>query len=225
MRYFNFTSHLCLLIIIIISTKINIVFASDFVEQKNTDQAKIIKNIKSYIEKIKIMAIDFEQIDSHGSKAKGILIIDKPYKFRINYFKPFPLLIVGNKNYVSVYDYEMKNLSRIGEEENVFRFLLLEEVDFAKRFEIISAKEDNNYASLKMNHHNSGRIITIKFDKKTQIIDRMDITEENNNTIIKFGQMKKLKKANENLFILQDPQIFGEPKYLDKAALEKIFKH
>ena len=35
-----------------------------------------------------------------------MLIIDKPHKFRCNYYAPFPLVIVGGSNYVSVYDYE-----------------------------------------------------------------------------------------------------------------------
>jgi outer membrane lipoprotein-sorting protein len=84
--------------------------------------ADISEEIKSYISSIKSIAVEFIQEDSTGRLAEGMLIIDKPYKFRCNYYEPFPIVIVGNKNYVSVYDYEMGHLSRIKANENIFNF-------------------------------------------------------------------------------------------------------
>ena len=82
-----------------------------------------IAKFKEYIRDIQSIAVDFTQEDSHGNKASGKLLINKPFKFRCNYYSPFPLLIIGNKNYVSVYDYEMENISRIDTKDNVFNFL------------------------------------------------------------------------------------------------------
>ena len=57
-----------------------------------------------------------------------MLIIDKPYKFRCNYYEPFPIVIIGNKNYVSVYDYEMEHLAGL-RQMKIFNFLLLDKVN------------------------------------------------------------------------------------------------
>ena len=135
--------------------KLNFAFAAS--------EKEIVNNIKSYIQNIQSVAINFDQSDTQGTKASGILVINKPYKFRVNYFKPFPLLIVGNKNYVSVYDYEMENLSRISAEENIFNFLLIDQINFDNQFEIISAKEENGCYKLELSHLDSGKISEILF--------------------------------------------------------------
>ena len=62
-----------------------------------------IAKFKEYIRDIQSIAVDFTQEDSHENKASGKLLINKPFKFRCNYYAPFPLVIIGNKNYVSVY--------------------------------------------------------------------------------------------------------------------------
>ena len=199
-----------------------IIFRANFAFASTEDQ--IIENIKSSIQNIQSVAISFEQSDAKGTKATGVLVINKPHKFRVNYFKPFPLLIVGNKNYVSVYDDEMENLSRISAEENIFNFLLVDRINFDDQFEVISAKEINGHYQLKLNHLDSGKTSEIVFNKNTRDIEMMEIVEENNVIKLKFGATKKLSKINNKLFILQDPDIFGKPEYLDQDQLEKNYE-
>ena len=200
-----------------------IIFEISFVFASTEDQ--ITKNIKSSIQNIKSVAISFEQSDSKGIKANGVLIINKPYKFRVNYFKPFPLLIVGNKNYVSVYDDEMENLSRISAKENIFNFLLVEQINFDDQFEIISAKEIKGHYKLKLNHLDSGKTSEVVFNKNTGDIEMMEIVEENNNIIkLQFGKTQKISKINNKLFILQDPDIFGKPEHLDQQKLSENYQ-
>lgn len=203
-------------IILLIIFKLKFAFASS--------EKEIVENIKSYIQNIQSVAINFEQSDTQGTKAMGILIINKPYKFRVNYFKPFPLLIVGNKNYVSVYDYEMENLSRISAEENIFNFLLIDQINFDNQFEVISAKEEIGYYKLKLSHLDSGKISEILFNKNTRNIETMKIVEENNIITLNFKTTKKISNINNRLFIMQDPDIFGKPEYLDKQHLEKNYQ-
>ena len=199
-----------------------IIFRANFAFASTEDQ--IIENIKSSIQNIQSVAISFEQSDAKGTKATGVLVINKPHKFRVNYFKPFPLLIVGNKNYVSVYDDEMENLSRISAEENIFNFLLVDRINFDDQFEVISAKEINGHYQLKLNHLDSGKTSEIVFNKNTRDIEMMEIVEENNVIKLKFGATQNLTKINNKLFILQDPDIFGKPAYLDLETLEKNYQ-
>jgi outer membrane lipoprotein-sorting protein len=179
--------------------------------------------IRSYINQIKSVAIEFTQVDSAGRKAEGMLVIDKPYKFRCNYYRPFPVVIVGNKNYVSVYDYEMKNLSRIKAEENVFNFLLLNNNNLRDQLNILSAKEKDGSYILRLTHPNLNKISKIWFQKETKNIQKMQIIEEGNIITLTFGETRKIHKVSSSLFIMQDPDLFGEPSRLSKEALEKKF--
>jgi len=213
---FGNQSFINFVILLLIIFKINFVFASI--------EKQIVDDIKSYIQDIQSVAISFKQVDSKGTKATGILVIKKPHKFRVNYFKPFPLLIVGNKNYVSVYDDEMENLSRISAEENIFNFLLIDRINFDDQFEIISAKQDNDHYKLKLSHLDSGKASEIMFNKNTKNIEMIKIIEENNIIKLQFSVTQKLGKINNKLFILQDPDIFGKPEYLDQQKLETNYQ-
>ncbi len=186
-----------------------------------TYASNISEEIKSYIRNIKSIAVEFSQTDTNGNKAEGMLVINKPYKFRCNYYKPFPLLIVGNKNYVSVYDYEMENLSRIKAVENIFYFLLVDDIKFDKKFSVESAREEGGKYILKLHNKELNKSSEIIFDKQTKNIIKLTIFEENNVITLLFKDTKKIAKVKNSLFLLQDPDVFGAPKRMEANVLKK----
>ena len=179
--------------------------------------------IKTYIGNIKSITVEFLQSDSNGSKSKGMLIIDKPHKFRCNYYEPFPLVIVGGSNYISIYDYEMEHLSRIKVEDNIFNFLLVNDIDFENKFKILSTKTIGNKYVLKLKSNDLNKISEIYFDKKTKHIKQMKIYENNNIITLSFGTTKQIKNVAKTLFIMKDPDVFEKPSRLNKKDLEKRF--
>ncbi len=180
--------------------------------------------VKQYINNIKSIAVEFSQEDSTGRKAEGMLIIDKPFKFRCNYYEPFPIIIVGNKNYVSVYDFEMGQLSRIKSEENIFNFLLVDKVEFDNKFSVLAAKEIRDEYVLTLKSEELNKKSEIWFNKKTKEIKKMVIFEENDTITLKFGNTNKISTVDSKLFTMQDPDIFGMPERFDKKDLEKKLK-
>jgi len=184
----------------------------------------ISQEIKSYLTNIRSIAVEFTQSDNSGNIAKGMLIIDKPYKFRCNYYKPFPIVIIGNKNYVAVYDYEMENLSRISSAENIFNFLLVDKINFDNQFEILSAEEQGSNYVIKLRRNDLNKTSEISFDKASKQIRTMKIFEENNIIILNFEQTKQIYDVAKSLFNIKDPELFGKPDRLDKADLQKLFK-
>ncbi len=182
------------------------------------------EEIKSYITNIQSIAVEFTQSDSRSEKStRGMLIIDKPYKFRCNYYEPFPLLIIGNKNYVSIYDYEMENLSRIKAKENIFNFLLVDKVKIEDQFEILSNKKQNKNYIIRLKHLESNKISEVVFDIKSKEIRTMKIFEEDNIITLTFDKTKMISRVAKSLFIIQNPNIFDKPKRLNKLQLEKKF--
>lgn len=201
--------------LLLILFNVNAVFA---------DQDKIAENVKNYIQNIRSVAIEFKQHDTKGMVAEGILVIDKPHKFRVNYFAPFPLLIIGNKNYVSVYDYEMETISRIAAKENIFNFLLVDKIKFDDQFEVLEASETSAYYKIKIIHFESLKTSELEFNKQTQNIERMKVIEDDNVISLEFVKTSNIKNVSSKLFTIQDPDIFGKPARLNKQALEKNYK-
>ena len=58
---------------------------------------KIVDIADNYLQNYKKFQVNFKQIDPDDKTHYGILLIDKPYKFRCNYFEPYPFLIVGSE--------------------------------------------------------------------------------------------------------------------------------
>ncbi len=187
------------------------------IEQEAIDQLKI------YLREMKSIAVDFTQVDSAGNHAEGKLLINKPSKFRCNYYPPFPLVVIGNANYVSVYDYDMKHVSRIKTEENVFNFLLEDVVDFDKYFKIESTIDQDNMFEVTIYHTLSERRSQITFDKETKQMRMLKILEDDNVITIKFNHIAKVQKFDDDLFKLKHPDIFGVPNRLGKKDIEKKY--
>ena len=183
-----------------------------------------IAKFKEYIRDIQSIAVDFTQEDSHENKASGKLLINKPFKFRCNYYAPFPLIIIGNKNYVSVYDYDMQHVSRIKTEENIFNFLLEDSIDFDKYFQFESVIDEEHLLKITIYNTLSERRSQISFNKDTKQIKMLKIYEDDNVITITFDHILKVKKFDDDLFKLSNPDIFGPPSRLNKTDIEKKYE-
>jgi len=190
------------------------------INAKNNTADKFI----SYLREIKSVETDFIQKDSNGTESNGKLLIDKPHKFRCNYYPPFPLVIIGNKNYVSVYDYDMEQISRIKPKENIFNFLLEDDIDFEKHFNFESMFDDGKTLKFNIYHPLSERKTIITFNKETKELQKMEVIEEDNIITLTFAKINKVEEFSEDLFKIKNPDIFGPPDRLNKTDIEKKYK-
>lgn len=191
-------------------------------EQVNTKMLQ--EQFKSYLHAIKSIAVDFIQTDLNGTVAEGKLLINKPYKFRCNYYPPFPLLIVGNKNYVSVYDYQMEQVSRVKAQDNIFNFLLVDDAVLEKHFIFEAVLEHDNRLIITLYHKLSERRSNITFNKNTGQIEILEIFESDNIITLKFAEAHKILNFAEGLFELKNPDIFGLPARYNKAEIETKYQ-
>lgn len=192
---------------------------STITHAKNTDDINI-EIFRNYLEKLQSVAIDYEQIDSKGISAKGKLLINKPYRFRCNYYTPFPIIVIGNSGYVSVYDYEMEQVSRIKPEENIFNFLLSDNSTLEKGLRIESVSENNNIIHLTFYHNDLERRSIINFDKVKSMITSIETVDNEDTIRLIFYEIIEVASFDKDLFILQNPEIFGVPPRLSKEAIE-----
>jgi outer membrane lipoprotein-sorting protein len=184
----------------------------------------IANQLKSYLREIKSVEVDFIQKDSSSAISRGKLLINKPHKFRCNYYPPFPLLIVGNKSYVSVYDYDMEQISIIKSKDNIFNFLLEDEIDLEKDFNFESIRDDGKLLKITIFHIVSERKSHITFDKQTKELKMLEIIEDDNIITMTFDKINKVREFSNDLFNIKNPDIFGPPERLNKNDIEKRYK-
>ncbi len=190
------------------------------------DDKTAISELKTYLRKIKSVAIDFTQEDSYGKIVKGKLLIHKPYNFRCNYYPPFPLVIIGTKNFVSMYDYDMEQVSQYNRRRVKINFnFLLEDNEHLTRIYFVFEAVINarNISKITIYHTLTEKRSEITFNKATQQIEALKIFEDNNIVTITFDKIAKVQKFSDDLFKIKNPEIFGPPKRLTKSEIEKKY--
>ncbi|MGI4753432.1 MAG: outer-membrane lipoprotein carrier protein LolA [Janthinobacterium lividum] len=187
------------------------------------DDRTAILELKTYLRTMKSIAVDFTQEDSKGNITQGKLLISKPYNFRCNYYPPFPIIIVGTKNFVSMYDYDMEQISRIARDENIFNFLLEDNENFDKDFVVESVVSEKDFLRINIYHKVTERLSEITLNKANKQIELLKIFEDTNVVTIKFDNIVKVQKFDEDLFKLKNPEIYGEPERLTKSEIEKKY--
>lgn len=187
-------------------------------------QQKIIDIFNSYLNSIRVGYVDFTQISIDGTESEGVFLLKKPYDFRCNYFPPYPYLIIGNKHFVSFYDFEMKELSRMKQQENIFRFILSSNLDGDQGLEVTDTNETPTNYVIQLNDYNHDKKITMYYSKKHKKISKIIVDDSDNGQIIlMIHHAAKLKNLPKDLFVIKNPDIFGPPKHLDRHELFSYF--
>jgi outer membrane lipoprotein-sorting protein len=184
----------------------------------------IVDKVEQYLKSIKKVAIDVKQTDKHGKVFFGKLLISKPAHFRWNYYEPYPLLIVGNESFVTMYDYEMQQATNIKPEENIFQFLISNS-SLDDDFDIIDAYLQGNQYNLLIRHKD--------FDKRAHLIFAKDpvklrsisiIDSDSTHVTIEFSNLINIDSFDDGIFVIKNPEIFGEPKRYSKKEMERKYK-
>lgn len=185
----------------------------------------LIKQATNSLNKLDNVAIEFTQIDQKGKKAKGKLLIKKPHHFRCNYYPPYPLLIVGGKKYVTIYDYSLETVTRIDTKESITNILLINDLSDSNNFKVVQTRKSDDYLVIKVLYLDKNQFSELFFDIRTLFLSKIKIYEMNAPSIIlDLSTPVKVKKFAKNLFLVPSPEIFGKPKFLKKEELEKTYE-
>ena len=180
---------------------------------------------KDYMASLKSVAMDFSQIDSRGSEAIGKLIIQKPHRFRLNYYPPYPLVVLGNKSEVIMYDYGLDQTTRVSAKENMFNFLLVDSKDWDKNFKTEGVFESEGHIVAKLYSYKTERTISIILRAEPLELRQIIVDEPDGNVIEVFiGEIKHISSSDKDLFLLPNTQVFGKPARLGKKELEKKYR-
>ncbi|MDX1917092.1 MAG: outer-membrane lipoprotein carrier protein LolA [Rickettsiaceae bacterium] len=187
----------------------------------------IINKIQEYLGSLNRVGINFTQRDSTGTIHQGILLIQKPNLFRANYDAPHPILIVGTKNFISIYDYELNEASRIDPKDNIFKFLLDEDITISSKLDIISIKENTKDVTLVLNHKDTEQKARISFSLNPITIAFLEVPDDGENftkgvTRVVFDRPRQITGDTKSLFTIKNPEVYGAPPRLSREKISKI---
>lgn len=184
-------------------------FANDIDKQTDKDEiatcsTQQIDQIKNYVEKLNHVALKFTHY-TLTSNNTGVLILQKPYDFRLNYDEPYPLLVVGTKNFISMYDYDLEELSKIDASSNDVTFLLMDTISDDK-YEIVSCfmnKDRIGMDLLNKSNNIMSNIYFTRFPKDKLKIESMTIHQsDGTNDDVVFDEIVSIKTCPKSLFTL-----------------------
>ena len=103
-----------------------------------------IQRLETYLNNIKTMQADFQQVASTGQSAKGIFYLSRPGKLRVQYTEPEPAFLLANQTLLVYVDEKLGQESYVPTGSTPVSFLLAETIslDGDVRIERVQAKDN-----------------------------------------------------------------------------------
>jgi outer membrane lipoprotein-sorting protein len=198
--------------------------AADIIQDKVIEDQRIVA-LSQYISGLKSVAMDFRQSDSRGGATSGKMILNKPNKFRMNYYAPYPLLVLGNDYEVVIYDYSLEQTTRIDRKENLFNFLLSDMKEWKNNFKIEDIVEYDDNIIAKLYSYSTERTISLVLNKDPMILNKIIVDEPDGNIIeVYIDKVTQISSPEKELFSLPNPDVYGKPKRLSAKDIEKKYE-
>jgi chaperone LolA len=165
---------------------------------------------EKYLNAVTTMSADFQQVDSEGNIAGGKFYLQRPGKFRWEYDKRQPILIVSNGKKLMYHDKKLKELTYADLEDTLANFLAKKVIRFSGDVKLLSAKQDKGYAYITVTQKNKpeeGKL-TLVFKQNPMQITGMEVTDQNG-AVTKVSFVNSVFGAN----IAADNFKFKDPRY------------
>lgn len=110
--------------------------------------AKVLDDVRSYLNSIKSLTADFTQQGADGKIARGKINFERPGKIRFEYKDELPLLIVSDGNIINFIDYDIGQITKWPINDTPLALLLAEEVNFNSHTTVSRALGDGGVEML-----------------------------------------------------------------------------
>jgi len=161
-------------------------------------------NISDYINGLKMIEADFEQVNSDGSIDTGKLYIRRPGKMRLEYEAPNNALVIVGAGNVAIFDDKTKNGSTIFPlKKTPLRLLLKKDVNLIENKMISEHTEKNNNTFIVVQDPkklSQGKIEMV-FSNQPILLESWTITNQSNQkTKIMLNNLHEVAKIPLHLF-------------------------
>lgn len=110
--------------------------------QPSESDADTITRVENYLNAIETLKADFLQVAPDSSLSEGTVYIKRPGRLRVDYDPPVPILIVSDGRWLTLIDYELKEVSRWPLDDTPLKVLVKGDLDLNKDVRILGIARD-----------------------------------------------------------------------------------
>ncbi|MBF0254955.1 MAG: outer membrane lipoprotein chaperone LolA [Gammaproteobacteria bacterium] len=177
-------------------------------------QADSIADLKAFIAGLTTFQADFVQTVRQGSKEQresGVLTLKRPTRFRWDYLKPHPHMVLADGFHVWVYDKELEQASRQPQKKAVSGTpaqVLTGDVPVEQTFVITALPGQGDLSWVKLvPRDKDSQYDYIKVALRAKQLARMDIVDKlGQTTEIEFAKIKRNPEIPWDFFIFEPPK-------------------
>jgi chaperone LolA len=177
-------------------------------------QADAMADLKAFTDGLSTFQANFSQTVTQGGKARkesGLLTLKRPTRFRWDYLKPNPHMVLADGFHVWVYDKELDQASRQKQQKAVSGTpaqVLTGDVPVEQIFKISNLPDSGGMSWLKLvPKDKDSQYDFIKLAMKDQMLARMHIVDKlGQATEIEFTKVKRNPEVAWDFFIFEVPK-------------------
>ncbi|MGI9420122.1 MAG: LolA family protein [Geminicoccaceae bacterium] len=178
------------------------------VPNPGTVAAAQVKEIETYLTRMRSLRADFVQLEPNGGQSSGNLYYLRPDKMRLDYDKPNPVLIVANGWQVIYHDRKLDQVSHLLTNQTPLAFLLKKKVKLSGDVTVTDVEEQNGEILLTLVQTEEPGLGTVElaFGKQPLELRRWAVTDAQGlTTHILLERAEIGAKIDKKLFLLCDP--------------------
>ncbi len=143
------------------------------------EDREAVRKVEDYLNSLTTLSARFEQSDSAGKTASGLIYLAKPGKLRFEYDPPVPVLIVANGRFLIHYDKSLKTASYIPQDRTPAWFLVTPRVRLSGEVTVtdIGRRDGKLLLTLVKTLEPGQGKVTLVFDQDPIRLDQWEVTD------------------------------------------------
>ena len=169
----------------------------------------LVSKVESYLNSLKSITADFSQSDAEGTVTGGRFLLKKPGKFRWEYDKRSPILIVSDGKQLVYQDKQLKEVTYANPEDTLANFLARNQVKLSGDVKLLSIAEDSTKISAQITQKDKPEqgSLVLHFLKNPMQIMGMEVIDQNGSkTQISFSGVVTDNNLDDRLFKFKNPK-------------------
>lgn len=173
-----------------------------------------VEQLKSFLKGLEVFQADFTQTIVQGAKkerSSGLLTLQRPGKFRWDYEKPYPHLVLADATYVWIYDPDLEQVTRRTQApalEGTPAQLLTNDVPIEKNFTLTDKGDKDGMTWVELvPKDKESQYVQFNLGFKREEVRLMQIVDKFNQvTDIEFSDIKRNPPLEDDFFVFEPPE-------------------
>lgn len=148
---------------------------------EHTNNTPLLRQIETYLNKIKTLKASFEQSNPDGSLQSGLFFLQRPGKMRLKYNPPAQHIIISDGNFLIFYNPDLDERTNVPLDATPAEFLVKDEVNLSRDTKILDIVEgDNTYrVTLARQEDPDSGTLTLVFETSPLALKEWIIQDQN----------------------------------------------